>query len=212
MRWIEKSSTPPEDFIKWKRAGGWHASDRNHPTHTPKAEQLKHAVKTILLNEQGYICCYCEDRIQNDSSHIEHVKPKGRQEFASLVSEYDNLLCSCNTRQACGNVKDKFVIAVTPLDQICADSFSYSENGKIQGLSEAAEAVIQLLKLDSERLNRAREGVINELLWEDLSEVVTLVEFDTWIEGFLSPDSQGQLPRFWSATRQTALKYRSTFE
>lgn len=211
MRYIEKSKIPPGDFNKWQNAGGWHACDPNNKkAFRQKAWELKQIIKDILLREQGYICCYCEDRISKGESHIEHVKPKGKQEYAALVSDYHNLLCSCKTRKSCGSLKDDIEINISPLDETCETSFIYSDDGAIHGINQVAEEIIKLLKLDSERLTRARKGVIDELLWNE-PENISLTEFDTWIESYLSPSGEGQLPRFWSATKQTAQKYRSVF-
>lgn len=80
---------------------------------TNKAE-----IKKSLLKEQGYICCYCGNRIIKDrnSSHIEHLIPKSKKDNAGnyvqlnkeKVYDYDNLLASCY-----GGSKN-FVYATSP--------------------------------------------------------------------------------------------------
>lgn len=57
-------------------------------------EVNKKKLKEILLKEQGYICCYCGQRVEETNSHIEHVRPK--KENKHLTYEYYHLLISCD--------------------------------------------------------------------------------------------------------------------
>lgn len=80
----------PENFTKWKALENddWKPSwDENFQT--PE----KPVVHDALLNEQGYICCYCGMRITRITSHIEHLKP--RSNYPNLALEYTNLIASC---------------------------------------------------------------------------------------------------------------------
>lgn len=55
----------------------------------------KEELKQSLIEEQGHICCYCGQAIENDNwSVIEHLNPK----TANLCKTYDytNLLASCD--------------------------------------------------------------------------------------------------------------------
>ena len=47
-----------------------------------------------LLEEQGYICCYCMSRIDCKSSKIEHFKPQST--FRDKQIDYTNLFVTCN--------------------------------------------------------------------------------------------------------------------
>ncbi len=46
-----------------------------------------------LLEEQGYICCYCMSRINCDNSKIEHFKPQTK--YRNLQIDYRNLFIAC---------------------------------------------------------------------------------------------------------------------
>ncbi len=58
MRYIKKQQTPQE-FLDWKA--------KSNEDWQPTWDDLKNPEKTIvrqsLLKEQGYICCYCQRRI-----------------------------------------------------------------------------------------------------------------------------------------------------
>ena len=46
-----------------------------------------------LLEEQGYVCCYCMSPISCKNSKIEHYKPQTK--YRSLQIDYQNLFVSC---------------------------------------------------------------------------------------------------------------------
>jgi uncharacterized protein (TIGR02646 family) len=55
----------------------------------------KAKLRKSLLEDQGYICCYCGKRIENDSkTPIEHLNPKST--YKNRTYDYINLLASCN--------------------------------------------------------------------------------------------------------------------
>lgn len=46
-----------------------------------------------LLEEQGYICCYCMSRISCKNSKIEHLKPQTK--YRAYQIDYNNLFVAC---------------------------------------------------------------------------------------------------------------------
>ncbi len=50
-------------------------------------------IRVQLLEDQGYICCYCMDRIDCDSSKIEHFKPQTK--YRKYQIDYQNLFVAC---------------------------------------------------------------------------------------------------------------------
>lgn len=71
MKHIVKGDEPKE-LKDWKAL----ASAAWQPTYTGLQNPEKQAVKKSLMAEQGYICCYCERRLQDGDSHIEHLRPQ----------------------------------------------------------------------------------------------------------------------------------------
>jgi len=207
MKSVEKSQQEPAIYAKWRREGGWDAN-------SPKAEKLKLEIKELLLNEQGFICCYCEDQItaDKDSCHIEHLQPKGK--YPHLKSEYRNLFCSCNHPKTCGYAKQDDEIRVTPLMNCCEDLFEYHDDGKIKGKDQDAVDTIEILKLNSERLIAARNKIIEILLKDDssFSCINTLSEYDDLVQKYLQPDTNGCFRPYWSVVSYYAKEYRCVFE
>lgn len=63
--------------------------------HTDLPEFPKPDLRKALLEDQGYVCCYCGFPVTNDgmSCVIEHFRPK--KEYKKLVFDYTNLFASC---------------------------------------------------------------------------------------------------------------------
>ncbi len=130
MKHIQKRGEP-EDFTRWK-----------NPSRTwekfQKKTRIRRLVKSSLLEEQFYLCCYCEQGLEKEDdtleplsdselfddtetnehsfefekSHIEHFRP--RRDPAVDPLSYDNLLCSClkdwpsNIPLHCGALKGRW--------------------------------------------------------------------------------------------------------
>ena len=214
MKYIEKTKSEHKMFDKWRKAGGWDASDpANCKIFNQKAWDLKQEIKELLLREQKFICCYCEEQVAIENCHIEHLLPKGKPQFAHLKSSYSNLLCSCDYPKSCGHGKGNSTINVSPLQTTCGDAFAYDDNGKIEGKDQDAVNTIRDLKLDCERLNAARNGIIAVFL-NVMPDDITLSEYDDWIDDYLKPEKQGseeRFRRFWSVVKFIAQKYRSLY-
>ncbi len=127
-----------------------------------------------MLYEQGYICCYCERRIEQENSHIEHFKPRSRFPEEELV--YKNMLVSCQLAlkpkepRHCGMLKGEWYDEqwlVSPLTAACETRFRYTADGRVYpslDSDEAASVTIEKLGLDIDKLRAFRRGVIAALL------------------------------------------------
>jgi len=171
------------------------------PTFADLRGEEKAAVKISLMREQGYICCYCERRLLNSDSHIEHLQPQSDPAVDPL--DYGNMLCSCQDQvkkgdpRHCGNLKEDKVLAVTPLADTCEEQFAFTYDGQIQPVPEdnvAADKTIAVLGLDIPKLNDLRKNAIEPFLDEDLEEG----ELANFITGYLEKDDHGRFGEFWS--------------
>lgn len=172
MTHINKKAEPLL-FKQWKDA---------HPGATYKgdlckngdaaAKAAKKALKNSLLSEQKNICCYCECRISNANSHIEHFKPKDPSLFPELQLEYSNLFASCTKQpigsldEHCGHKKGNFFSndLVSPLEVDCSSHFTYKMNGKIDGCDQRGRVTVEKLHLDSALLDNQRKSLIDFFL------------------------------------------------
>ena len=190
MRYIKKQQAPP-NFTEWKDKAdeNWQPFWNSQATNFRNPE--KKSVHESLLKEQGYICCYCQRRIDLNNSHIEHFKPKDEKYHPKLSLEYNNFLASCQKEKItvedseekireyaespvhCGHAKGNWYdekLTVSPLIQNCADYFRYTEAGEIlpsedPDKNEAAKVTIEKLGLD--KLKDKRLAVIEGLFGEE---------------------------------------------
>ncbi|MBC2698059.1 MAG: TIGR02646 family protein [ANME-2 cluster archaeon] len=164
----------------------------------------KKEVKDSLMKEQGYICCYCERRLTNDDSHIEHFNPQSNNSVDTL--NYTNMLCSCQDQlkkgepRHCGISKGTWFdkdLLISPLDSNSEGRFAYTADGKIQPADEfdaAATKTIEKLKLDIGLLNDFRNKAIEPFLDNDLDDG----EVSRFVNGYLKKNSGEMFGEFWT--------------
>jgi uncharacterized protein (TIGR02646 family) len=161
MKFISKDPEPL-CFTDWKNL----ANEEWKPTWENFRSPQKPEVQCALIREQGYICCYCQSRIDRSSSHIEHFAP--RSLFEMLRLDYCNLLASCNCGEKkrglsdcdedlrggevdeiavtapshCGKFKDQKYDEdlISPLHRDCETYFRYDETGRIKPSEDPEKA------------------------------------------------------------------------
>lgn len=146
-------------------------------------------LQSLLNDEQGGVCCYCGMNLFfPDTRHysVEHVKP--RSSYPELVGEYKNLLLSCHSSEEdraeikkairnkrdrrrllhCDEFKEDKELHYSPLEPDCSNHFSYKLNGEVKGDNQFAEADIDTLNLNCERLvTRRREQMLSYLFIDE---------------------------------------------
>lgn len=185
MRYIEKVGIPQFFIDDTKKLSIW---DKYYST-------KKRALKAyILKEEQNYLCCYCEDKIDSNNSHIEHIKPK-YLDIENLTFDYNNLAVSCegqcrnseddNSRYNCGHRKDKQDTQydeskfLNPLKvEELRDYFDYNRNSEIISSSKnitKSQYMIDTLHLNDGDLPRAREDSLKDFELMGLETIEELV-------------------------------------
>ena len=172
MKYIQKQAEPLL-FAQWKTAhpGATYKNDLCNASDAT-AVMAKAALKSSLLAEQKYICCYCECRISDANSHIEHFMPKDPTQFPHLQLEYSNLFASCTKQptgspdEHCGHKKETFYSAdlISPLEPDCSSHFAYKMDGTIEGTDVRGRLTVQKLHLDSALLDRQRKRLIDDFI------------------------------------------------
>jgi uncharacterized protein (TIGR02646 family) len=59
----------------------------------------KTELREHLRQEQHQLCAYCEGKLEDNNSHIEHIEPQ--QHNPQHRFDYQNLIASCNGGEAC---------------------------------------------------------------------------------------------------------------
>ncbi|MCY4384696.1 MAG: TIGR02646 family protein [Nitrospinae bacterium] len=191
----------PDAFSTWK--------DEDTMSHRPRwnrvPAEIRKFIHQALIQEQGFICCYCESMVMLENSHVEHFRPKENYQDRQL--EYENLLCSCQRELAvgeprhCGYKKGSWFdenLLISPLDANCEQKFLFTGGGEVFPRSEgerAAEATIQKLGLNLPKLQALRSAAIDALYDLPREEIIRLLE----------KTSEGRYPNYCSAISQVLL-------
>ncbi|WP_300674961.1 retron system putative HNH endonuclease [Desulfoluna sp.] len=193
----------PQAFEAWKGL----ASEDWHPDYAGLSGPAKKAVKTALMVEQGWICCYCERRLTDKDSHIEHFQPQSDPAVDPL--DFSNMLCSCQNHvkkgepRHCGNLKGNWFdedLLVSPVDASCEGRFSFAGNGHVQAADSndtAAIMTIQRLGLNISKLIALRANALSPFLDDSLTQD----EFERFVHGYLQLNSSGMYGEFWTTIR-----------
>lgn len=141
-------------------------------------------LKSTLLEEQGYLCAYCMQRISEDTMKVEHIKPRSKNK--ELNFEYKNLVACCKggegyseDRQHCDTKKGNTEISIDVFNDDDIKTISYSSRtGEIKSSNDAYNNDINnTLNLNCSVLKENRievlEGVVCSLKrrswrWTDL--------------------------------------------
>ena len=203
MRHIRKGQEP-KSLTDWKASQSTTPNCYYECLQNPEMRELRRE----LLQQQGYICCYCESRIDLSSSHIEHLKPQCDCTDAETV-EFTNLLACCQGEgeispkpEHCGQKRGSQALKITPLEPACVEAFAFTEDGQIfanstQATQEAATSVIEVLGLNIRKLQRMRESAIQQNLMD--FETFTDMERQKLIQFYESANASGQYEEFCSA-------------
>lgn len=151
-------------IIKGNAPDFWVSYKRRHPTHiyadlesTVEGQTVRNQLRQHLQQEQMNICCYCCCVLSPNNMHNEHIKPQ--KSYNQLTMDYENIVISCSANFTCGMKKDhnyderKFV---SPLDENCADHFSFYPDGSIDHKTDQGKYAIKLLGLNESKSLRER--------------------------------------------------------
>lgn len=168
------------------------------------------SLKAKLLNDQGFVCCYCNERVVLNGSSVEHIVTIDSDK--SLLAEYSNLLIACNggriDRAAnpeqmemyplyCDAHRNNSTLPFCPLDALCESAFSFSYvDGSITGNHPDGKAVICILNLDCDNLRRKRMDAYT-LIFDDDENFVTEQEMETIWDNLWERDTDNKHARFF---------------
>lgn len=179
MRHIDKGDAPPS-FEDWKAQANvdW------MPSWDVLQNPEKGAVKAALLAEQGRTCAYCCQRVEAETSHIDHIEPRTAR--PDLALDYGNMVASCEGEPRpgtdyavhtprppelvhCGHAKGDWYDRarfVDPRRPGCEHAFSFTGSGAIRVASAAwdaaaAQKTIEQLNLDCGPLRRQRRAALD---------------------------------------------------
>lgn len=173
MKFIKKNPAPMEliQYSQTPRASYKGLREKEN-------KKIYALTKLSLTIEQGYVCCYCGQRISGigEKTQIEHILPKGIPLYQNRQLDYENLLACCDggkgdrvtdktvpadTILHCDASKNNEIIPIHPLMPDCEERFIYDDKGDVFGTDSDAEKTIEILNLPSPVLVNMRKAAID---------------------------------------------------
>ncbi len=201
MYFIEKRTNQPESYQAWLDDSNDILDSQindNDVTgtqmwneHSTLVDFPKNDLRKALLEDQGYVCCYCGFPVTNDgmSCAIEHFRPK--KEYKKLVFDYQNLFASCR-----GSCKDHIhIIEAGETIESIANKFSIPIDYLV-GINDGVRSLDGLRTIKIKNSTRANEQHCdifkggNELLATDLLNPEGFTEIYYSSDGEVLSDSE----------------------
>lgn len=170
MRFIQKTQSP--DFFEQEKHGT--------PLTSWSSFRGRKELKKFLLEEQHYLCGYCECNV-SENNHFEHIAPQDK--YPELRFEYTNLIVSCEgkffcdgkeqEKESCGHRKDNEYDEALFLNPVAIPDISSHfkfdpDTGQMlateNDAKNAANYMIRILNLDALYLRNARRNAKEVLL------------------------------------------------
>lgn len=192
MRLIVKGEEPEE----WKEY-----------RQTPGADyEAKKCLRTALYKEQGGICAYCMQRLDNElkecvvtSNRIEHIQSREKHDDLKLV--YTNMVMCCKglakegrvDHVFCDRKKDCKDIHFSPLDSRFINSLSYDRsNGRISSTDAAWQRDMDIvLNLNDKLLMANRTAALKAIKQQLGAKQWKVSQIKSLIEYYENPNSTG---------------------
>lgn len=219
MQHISKANQPQIllDFIEGQFINGEYVNC----SYTYLDSVTKRELKQILLEEQGYICCYTGHQIDFDSSHIEHVKPQSQcsdmetLDYTKMIAAYPHNPRGYLKERACeygAQARTNKLVPITPLQANCTTRFRYLPSGEIVSSDpedEETRDTIQVLVLSHSRLQELRKAVIDEAIFQSVEGLSSPEEVISYLgklaHAIVRRDTGSRLHAFCFVIRSAAL-------
>ncbi len=135
-------------------------------------------IRSALLNEQGYICAYCNQRIKEDDefgnalTNIEHYKAQANEEDKGM--NYLNMLGVCKGNEGnpihlmhCDKSRGNKLLFINPMNPNCEAFIKYDTDGSMYSEDDRVEKDInEVLNLNNQRLSNWRKMVMDKVVNE----------------------------------------------
>lgn len=204
MNKIDKRNQQPHLLLRAVKSGK--TDYKNHLDQDTMSQ-----LRLVLLEDQGYVCCYCQKRIPEKllpKSKIEHFKC--RHSFPGMQLEFQNLFIACNgvgnkEEKTCDTKKGRR--AIDSLDFLTTnfeDEIAYGKIGTISARNQDLnDEINDVLNLNDDNLIEARKQVL--ILINFLKRKIGQSsgnyqkKLDKLINDWSSKDSSGKFKPYFSA-------------
>jgi uncharacterized protein (TIGR02646 family) len=180
----------------------------------------KDRIRESLAQEQGFLCCYCMQRIRPERAamkiehHVAQQAPSGREHEL----DWKNLLGACpgnegsaEKDQHCDTRKGGRSITLNPTDPRCENPLRYLPDGRITSEDAAIQHEIeQVLNLNVAYLCRNRKAALDAFIAAKIKnrpDAWSDEQLRRWLKELETPEANGmlmeyvQVPTYWLRKR-----------
>lgn len=222
MKYIIKNGTPP-NYADWCRI----AHECNYEDFRRLQNPEKAMLRQELLKEQGWIYAYTMQRIDENNSHIEHIKPQSlcREDQIGSDLDYNNLVAcfpvdgmssegQYGAQKKANWWKNDGTEFISPLNPACESFFHFDLNGNITPAraDKAAITTIKVLALDHPILIGDRKGVITEFIFRSGSDSLSKPEAIKLMRTICNRDKEGRYHTYCTIIRDALHEYLKILE
>ena len=137
----------------------------------------KYDLRDSLVKEQGYICCYCMQRISPNAEKMKIEHRQAQKKYPKLQLDYQNILASCKGNDGgakhlprhCDTSKGEKEITINPADKSknCETLIKYKSNGRIYSDDLIIDRELNdILNLNTYKLVNYRKEIIDRVKQE----------------------------------------------
>jgi len=160
--------------------------------------KVKDELREQLLEEQGFICCYCMNRIEFRNSKIEHFNP--RSLFREEQLDYHNLFIAClggeghtSNAQSCDTKKGNHQLKHINLLSDIEKSIEYRKDGVIYSTNCDIDSELnQILNLNYKLLQNNRKEALNQLFIDLKKRGWDISNLKSTLEKYKHKNSKGK--------------------
>ena len=160
--------------------------------------KVKNELRDKLLDEQGFICCYCMNRIGTANSKIEHFK--SRSIFRENQLDYINLFVAClggegysPNKHTCDTKKSNDILHHINLLSDIENGIFYKKDGYIYSNNQDInDELNRVLNLNYEILKANRKDAFNQVTIELKKSNWSIPILKSTLEKYKHKNSKGK--------------------
>lgn len=193
----------PDFYTEWKLKEN---QVNNLETYTGKYDDLmpsdvKQGLREALCKEQGYLCCYCMNRIQPDKDNMRLEHWQSQHGFPARKFDYTNMLAACCGGEGsadkeffCDKLKEDSALKFCPAADDVESKVKYSKDGKILSTDlDFDQQLNSVLNLNRDVIKNNRAAVLEGMI-EILNRAGwTRRQFENRMEQLRTCDADGNL-------------------
>lgn len=202
MKQIKKDKEPASLLAHRKN------SHANYDNYSEKDD-----LRDSLVQEQGYICCYCMQRISPNAEKMKIEHRQAQKKYPKLQLDYQNILASCKGNDGrakhlprhCDTSKGEKEITINPADKSknCETLIKYKSNGRIYSddpiINKELDDILnlntyELVNYRKEIIDKVKQELINikgkKEKWSDSDIKTNIQKYESKKNGKYSPFCQ----------------------